>query len=90
MLGLVSKLHETELHCIHKCPERVLLITLHSFFQEWVQKWKELVPHCFLRMLNEAARVLSDVVVVDEFGQDCINEGPQLTENREEGVNLVR
>ena len=36
VLGLVTKLCKAELKCVDKCAQRILLVALHSFPQEWM------------------------------------------------------
>jgi hypothetical protein len=76
MLGLMPKLSETKLHRVNESTEWILLVALHRLSEEWVQKWQELVTQCSLRMLHKSARVLSNVVAVDELCQHCIDKRP--------------
>ena len=54
VLGLVTKLYKAKLKCVDKCTQMILLVTLHGFPQEWMQKWQELVSERTLRMFDQA------------------------------------
>ena len=90
VLSFFAKLSKTELYSIDEGTDGILLVARESFTKQRLKEGFELALQTSHTMLHQAADTFNDCVLIDKLCQQAINEGPQLCEEIEQWVHLLR